>query len=356
MTNHSTDHHNPELGDRARRLLKVLVERHAIDGQPVGSRTLARDAKLDVSPATIRNTMSDLEHLGLVRSPHTSAGRVPTVKGYRVFVDSLLTIKPLDRAALLRLEGSLSEARRRFDADSLLDSATELLSATTQLAGLVTVPRRNTASLQQIEFLQLTGRRVLAILVFNDGAVQNRILEVEREYTRGQLVEAANFLNQKFAGHDLVAVRKGMVEQLQSDRVQFDGVMRSAIQMAEQALEPAPQRDDYRLAGQTNLMNFEELGDVRHMRALFEAFNRKRDILHLLDRCLGSSGVQIFIGEESGYDVLDECSVVTAPYEVDGEVVGVLGVIGPTRMAYDRVIPIVDTTARLLGAALREGR
>ena len=339
------------LNDRAQRLLKALVERHLIDGQPVGSRTLARDAGLEISPATIRNVMSDLDHLGLVRSPHTSAGRIPTPKGYRMFVDSLLQVQPLEPAALLQLQGSFSSARK-FDADSLLASASQLLSGMTAMAGLVSVPNRDHVSLQQIEFMPLSEQRVLAILVFSDRSVQNRVLETDRPIDRSALVEAGNFLNAKFAGQDLNAVRRGLVEQLQNDRVQMDAAMSSAIHMAEQALEPAPAKDDFLLAGETNLMNFEELGDVKNLRALFETFNRKRDILHLLDRCIGSDGVQIFIGEESGYEVLGDCSVVTAPYRVDDNTVGVLGVIGPTRMAYNRVIPIVDTTARLLSAAL----
>ena len=335
-------------------MLKALVERYSVDGTPVGSRTLARDAGLDLSPATIRNVMADLEHMGLVASPHTSAGRVPTVKGYRLFVDSLLSIKPLDRAALLQLEASITTARRTFNADKVLASASEMLSSMTHLAGLITVPRREHVALKQVEFLSVSDRRVLAILVMSDGQVQNRVLEVERDYEREQLIEASNYLSAEFGGQSLTALRLGLVEQLQSDRVQVGDLMRDAIQMAEQALEPAPDKDDYVLAGQTNLMQYDELGDVRHLHALFEAFHRKRDILHLLDRCLDAAGVQIFIGEESGYHALDECSVVTAPYRVDDQVVGVLGVIGPTRMAYDRVIPIVDTTARLLSLSLRD--
>ena len=339
------------LNERAQRLLKALVERHLLDGLPVGSRTLARDAGLDISPATIRNVMAELDHMGLVRSPHTSAGRIPTPKGYRLFVDSLLKIQPLDRSALLTLEGSLSSARQ-FDADGLLASASQLLSGMTAMAGLVTVPKRDHVALQHLEFLPLGEQRVLAILVYSDGSVQNRMLETERTIDRALLTEAGNFLNAKFAGHNLQAVRLGLVEQLQSDRVRMDTVMSSAIHMAEQALEPPPSKEEFLLAGETNLMNFDELGDVKNMRALFETFNRKRDILHLLDRCIGSDGVQIFIGEESGFEVLDDCSLVTATYQADEDTVGVLGVIGPTRMAYDRVIPIVDTTARLLSAAL----
>lgn len=338
-----------ELSDRAQLLLKALTERYIREGQPVGSRTLARDAGLKLSPATIRNVMADLEELGLVQSPHTSAGRVPTVQGYRLFVDTLLTVQPLDATVVEAMKSSLEA---RIETDKLVGSASSLLSDVTRMAGIVTLPRREHASLQRVEFIPLSQRKVLAILVISNKEVQNCILDTERDYTATELQQVSNYLNQQFAGKELSAVRVQLVEELRETRESLDRMMKTALQMADRVLGTAEEGDDYVLAGQTNLLDFEELCNVATMRQLFEAFNEKSHILKLLDQCVQSQGVQIFIGEESGYKLLDECSLVTAPYSVDGEVLGVLGVIGPTRMAYERVIPIVDATARILSAAL----
>lgn len=341
----------PVLNERAQHLLRVLIERYIRDGEPVGSRTLARDAVMDLSPATIRNVMADLEDLGFVKSPHTSAGRMPTVQGYRFFVDSLLTVQPLDGVDIQRLRAELNLDLDRKD---LVERASNLLSGITRLAGVVTLPRRQQAALRRIDFLPLSERRVLVILVINEREVQNRIIHTERSYSAAELETAANFLNEQFAGKDISAVRERIVADLQQTREDMNRMMKAAVEMAGQVFQPETlqDRDDVVVAGQTNLMEFRELCAVDKLRHLFEAFTQKREILHLLDQCVNAQGVQIFIGEESGYTALDECSVVTAPYSMDGKVVGVLGVIGPTRMAYDRVIPIVDTTARLLGAAL----
>ena len=330
-------------------MLKALIERYAREGQPVGSRTLAREAGLNLSPATIRNVMSDLEELGFVQSPHTSAGRVPTVPGYRFFVDTLLSVKPLE-------SGTVNELRAQLDVDTsskdLLESATGLLSGITQLAGVVTLPKHEHAVFRRVEFLPLSERKVLAILVISDKEVRNCILRTEQTYSAAELQQYSNFLNQQFAGREIDDVRSRLLSELRETRETLDRMMTTAMQMADQVLGQAEQGSDYVLAGQTNLMEFEELCKVNTLRHLFEAFNEKRHILHLLDQCVENEGVQIFIGEESGYQMLDECSLVTAPYSVDGQVLGVLGVIGPTRMAYERVIPIVDATARILSAAL----
>jgi heat-inducible transcriptional repressor len=340
-----------ELSDRARHLLKVLVERYIRDGQPVGSRTLSKDSGLDLSPATIRNVMADLEEMGLVVAPHTSAGRVPTPKGIRLFVDALLKVKPMTDAEIRRLQSEM-EAVRSGDGD-VLGSASTLLSALTRMAGVVTVPRRTHASLRQIEFLPLSERRILAILVIDDKEVQNRILDVERDYGRDELHEAANYLNTQFAGQTLASVRDTLLAELADTRETMNSMMQSAISMARQAFETVDEPGQgFVLAGETNLMQFAELSNIERLRGLFDAFARQRDILHLLDQCLAAESLQIFIGEESGYRILDSVSVVASPYSVGDEVVGVLGVIGPTRMAYDRIIPIVDITARLLGSAL----
>jgi len=338
-----------ELSERAQYLLKALTERYIREGQPVGSRTLARDAGLKLSPATIRNVIADLEDLGLVSSPHTSAGRVPTVLGYRLFVDTLLSVQPLEHSLIEEFKLSLGADT---DAKDLVEIASNLLSDVTRLAGVVTLPRREHASLQRVEFLPLSEQKVLAVLVIDDQEVQNCILHTERNYSASELQQYSGFLNEQFAGKKLNEVRRRLVSELRETRENLNRMMATALDMADQVLGEAEQGSDYVLAGQTNLMEFEELCKVNTLRHLFKAFNEKSHILHLLDQCVENEGVQIFIGEESGYQMLDECSLVTAPYSVDGQVLGVLGVIGPTRMAYERVIPIVDATARILSAAL----
>ncbi|MDH3561262.1 MAG: heat-inducible transcriptional repressor HrcA [Gammaproteobacteria bacterium] len=338
----------PDISERAQHMLRVLIDRYIREGQPVGSRTLAREAGLELSPATIRNVMSDLEDLGFIRAPHTSAGRVPTVQGYRFFVDTLLKVQPLDVSSLerLRLEFDVNRAPK-----GLIESASELLSGITHLAGVVSLPKHEHAMFRRVEFLPLSDKRVLAILVTSEGEVQNRIITTDRQCSASELQQASNYLNELFAGKDLAAVRSTLLAEMQEARSTMNQMMMTAMQMADQVLREK-QSEDFVMAGQTNLMEFQELCDIEKLRNLFDAFNQKREILHLLDLCVHGDGIQIFIGEESGYQTLDECSMVTAPYQVDGEVMGVLGVIGPTRMAYDRVIPIVDATARLLGAAL----
>jgi heat-inducible transcriptional repressor len=336
------------LTDRAQLMLRALIDRYVRDGQPVGSRTLARDAGLKLSPATIRNVMSDLEELGFVASPHTSAGRVPTVLGYRFFVDTLLTVQPLNQRAMERMRAELILDKTP---QGLFEAASGILSGITHLASVVTLPRHERPLFNQVEFLPLSENRVLAILVTGKDEVQNRVLKMEKVYSAAELQQASNYLNHLFAGKDLDEVRSTLLREMQETRSSMNDMMLAAMQMADQVLEKN-RNEDFIVAGQTNLMEFHELCDIEKLRKLFDAFNQKRDMLHLLDQCVHGEGVQIFIGEESGYQVLDECSMVTAPYTVDGRIVGVLGVIGPTRMAYDRVIPIVDATARLLGAVL----
>lgn len=337
------------INERAQHLLKVLVERYIRDGQPVGSRVLARESGMDLSPATIRNVMADLEDMGLVKAPHTSAGRVPTARGYRLFIDSLLTVRPLEVEAIRQLEDQLDPD---MDLQGLLERAALMLSGVTHMAGLVMLPRREHVILRHVEFLPLSQSRVLVILVVNEKEVQNRIIHTGRSYTAAQLQEAANFLNESYAGRDMVAVRARLVEDMREHRDSIGRMMDAVLEMASQAFETEPPPDDYVVSGTANLLRPAEGQDLDRLRQLMDAFGRKRDILYLLDQCLGASGVQIFIGEESGYEVLDGFSAVTAPYSVAGEVMGVLGVIGPTRMAYGRVIPTVDVTARLLRAAL----
>ena len=341
---------HPALNERTQHLLKFLVERYIRDGQPVGSRTLSRDAGLDLSSATVRNVMADLEELGYLRAPHTSAGRVPTARGYRFFIDTLLRVKPLESREIEVL-------RRRIDQPTqsgteLARSVSDLLSGVTRLAGIVMLPRRQTMTLRQVEFLPLSERRVLAILVLNGQEVQNRIIQTRRPYDAAELQRAANYLNAQFGGRDIQQVRKTLLDELRETRDHLDRLMQTVMEMAEQTFETTPESDDYVVAGQTHLMQYTDLSDLDKLRQLFEAFNHKRDLLHLFDQCLHAGGVQIFVGEESGCGVLEGCSVVTAPYGSGDQVLGVLGIIGPTRMAYDRVIPVVDVTARLLAEVL----
>jgi heat-inducible transcriptional repressor len=337
-----------EVSERSLRIFKSLVERYIADGQPVGSRTLARDTGLDISPATVRNVMADLEDLGLIASPHTSAGRVPTVKGYRFFIDTLLTLKDPSDRVIKRIGEELTAEP---DLKRMLERASDVLSELTRFAGIVMVPKTEHKALRHVEFLILNERRVLAILVLSDGEVQNRIVHTGRSYTRAELEQAANYLNVAFAGKELSEVRTDLVKEMAATKEEMTRMMQAVVEMAEKSFGDGG--DDYLLTGQTRLMEVSELSDVDKLRQLFNAFNEKRDILHLLEQALSGQGIQIFVGEESGYAVLDNCSVVTSTYEMEGQTLGVLGIIGPTRMAYERVIPVVDLTAKLLSSALK---
>jgi heat-inducible transcriptional repressor len=339
------------LSERAQLLLKALIENYIRDGQPVGSRTLSRDSGLSLSSATIRNVMADLEDLGFVASPHTSAGRIPTDKGYRFFVDTLLQLKPLASDEIEQIQRRMVE--EASNGRSLVQTVSHMLSSVTHMAGLVTLPNPHYIALSQIEFIGLSENRALAIMVMNNREVQNRVVQLERFYSGEELRRAANYLNEAFAGRSLPDVRAMLLTQLQETRQHMDQLMQDAIQVAQKVFDaPADERVEYVIAGETNLMGFAELSNVDRLRRLFEAFNEKHDMLRLLDSCLRADGIQIFIGHESGYRMLDDISVVTAPYLQGNQVVGVLGIIGPTRMAYERVIPIVDVTAKLLGSAL----
>src|ERR1700749_3235508 len=345
------------LSERAQHLLRILIESYIRDGQPVGSRALSRESGLQLSNATIRNVMAELEEYGFVSSPHTSAGRIPTDKGYRFFVDSLLRMQPLDEGSIAEIRRQVVDGRRDSPKD-LISSVSQLLSTVTKLAGVVTVPRAQQASITHVEFVPLSENRVLAVLVFNDREVQNRIIQLERYYSPDELRRASNYLNDQFRGRTLAQVREEILRQLAETHAHMNQIMLDAISVAQHVFEAGEGegRLEYVIKGETNLMGVAELTNVEKLRRLFEAFNEKRDFLHLLDHSLKAEGVQIFIGHESGYQILDDCSVVTAPYTADDSVVGVVGVIGPTRMAYERVIPIVDMTAKLLGAALNSRR
>ncbi|MDG2518575.1 heat-inducible transcriptional repressor HrcA [Lysobacter soli] len=340
---------DPSLDPRARQLLRTLIGRYIRSGEPIGSQTLARHAGLDVSPATIRNILADLEDAGLLSAPHSSAGRVPTPQGYRLFVDSLLQVRPLPETDVARLRGELPAGS---GTQALLGSASELLSAMTHFVGVVSVPKREQFAFRRIDFVPLDGSRVLAILVFADNEVQNRIVLTRRPFDAGELERVANYLNAHFAGRTVADIRATLVRELRSAQDEMQLLLAQSVELAEQAL--APGGDDMVLAGQTRLMGVQELADLDRLRDLFDTFSRKREILQLLERTVQAPGVRIFIGEETGLAPLEGMSLVTAPYVASGSgtVLGVLGVIGPTRMAYDRVIPVVQAAADALGAAL----
>ncbi|MEX2199247.1 MAG: heat-inducible transcriptional repressor HrcA [Burkholderiales bacterium] len=335
------------LDKRAQVLLKTLIERYIAEGQPVGSRTLSRHSGLDLSPATIRNVMSDLEELGFIASPHTSAGRVPTPAGYRFFVDTLLVVKPIESATLHQLEDQLHPDNPQ----RAIQSASQLLSQLTQFAGVVMTPRRRAPAFRQIEFLRLSEKRVLLIIVTQDGDVQNRVLFTERDYSPAELVSAANYLTQNYAGQNFEDVRQRLQQELREIRQDMMQLMSAALDAGNRAM--AEGSEPYVISGERNLITAQDpTQDLRRLRQLFELFEHKTTLLQILDLSLRGQGVQVFIGGESGVAAPDDVSVVSAPYKVDGEVVGTVGVIGPSRMAYDRVVPVVEVTAKLLSSAL----
>jgi heat-inducible transcriptional repressor len=336
------------LDKRAQVLLKTLIERYIAEGQPIGSRTLSKYSGLDLSPATIRNVMSDLEEMGFISSPHTSAGRVPTPAGYRFFVDTLLVVKQLQSGELRELEGQLHPDNPQ----RVIQSASQLLSQLTQFAGVVMTPRRRAVSFRQIEFLRLSEKRVLLIVVTPEGDVQNRILFTDREYSASELIEAANYLNQNYSGQSFEDVRGRLQGELRDLRQDMLRLMSTALEAGNALAEGSEQ---YVISGERNLFAVRDLShDVGRLKQLVELLERKTSLLQILDLSLRGQGVQIFIGGESGVNAPDDVSVVTSPYKVDGEVVGTVGVIGPTRMAYERVVPIVDVTAKLLSSALSQ--
>lgn len=333
------------LDERARLLLKALIERYIAEGQPVGSRALSKISGLELSPATIRNVMADLEEMGFVASPHTSAGRVPTPRGYRFFVDTLLTVQPIEQQQAQIIQGQLQVA----EPQRAIQTAAQLLSQLSQFAGVVLTPRR-ASTFRQVEFLRLSDKRVLMIIITPEGDVQNRILLTEHGYTQAQLLEAANLLNEHFAGLSFDEARRRLHGELQALRAEIAQLMEAAVQAGSEAVE---QKDPIVISGERNLLGVSDLAaDLGKLRAAFDLFEHKTRLLQLLDVTSRAHGVQIYIGGESQTVPLDELSLVVAPYEVDGQVVGTVGVIGPTRMAYERVIPIVDITAKLLSHAL----
>ncbi|HSY26189.1 MAG TPA: heat-inducible transcriptional repressor HrcA [Burkholderiaceae bacterium] len=338
-----------QLDVRAQTLLKALVERYIADGQPVGSRALSKISGLELSPATIRNIMSDLEEMGFVSSPHTSAGRIPTPRGYRIFVDTLLTARTLDESAL---ESQLHSRMQTNSPNKIISNAAQVLSSLSQFAGVVLTPRHESV-FQQIEFLRLSEKRILLVIVAPNGEVQNRLLLTDVDYTPSQLIQAANYINQHFGGLSFDDVRIRLQADLRQLRDDMTRLMQAAVEAGSDAM--ADTSDDMVISGERNLLSVSDLSsNMVSLRKLFDMFEQKTDLIQLLDVSSKATGVQIFIGGESQLVPMDEMSVVTAPYEVNGKIVGTLGVIGPTRMAYERVIPIVDITAKLLSNALSQ--
>ncbi len=337
------------LNERAQILLKFLVERYISNGQPVGSRALAKFSGLELSPASIRNIMADLEELGFIASPHTSAGRVPTPRGYRFFVDTLLTIRPLEEDEMHQLEGQLNPS----DPHRLVAAASQLLSDLSKFAGVVMTPKRRSQSLKHLEFLSLSDKRVLLIMVTSDGDVQNRIIRTDHNYSPSELTQAANYLNQHYVGSTFDEMRLKIQRELEQLHQDMSQLMRAMLAAGGERM--AEQRDAFVLSGESNLLRVDDLSaNVSNLRKLFEVFEQKTLLMQILNDSSQAPGLKIFIGGESGLVSLDEYSVVTAPYEIDGQVVGTVGVIGPTRMAYERVIPVVDVTAKLLSSALSQ--
>ena len=341
------------LNSRQELLLKALVESFISDGQPVGSTKLSQTQNIAISSATIRGVFGDLEDLGYIYSPHKSAGRVPTELGYRMFVDKMVKVQPVDIDLIQKLKINLSKDHER---KSIIKKTNEVLSSITELTGIISLPTQKNAELKQIDFLKLSDDKILAILINKNNDVENKIINLDRVYSPSELQEASNYLNAIISGQSVLHIRKILLNELEEMRKDMNSIMSSAITFGKKLFldtDDSNNESDLLVSGQTRLMNCKELSDIDTLKTLFEAFSEKNNILHLLDKSISSDGVKIFIGAESGYNVLDDCSIVSAPYRFDNDVVGVLGVIGPKRMAYDRVIPIVDITAKLLSEALK---
>ena len=334
--------------ERALELFKLLVEEYLQAGTPIGSRYIANRARMRVSSATVRNVMADLEGKGLVSSPHTSAGKVPTNRGLRVFVDHLISLEPLDLTSDRILRSTL---QADLSPSELVVSASQLLAENSSLVGLVTTPRPEQIAFRQIHFLTLSGTRVLAVLVVNEREVQNRIIETERQYTETELQQAANYINQEFGGHTLFQIRKKILDSMRDDQTKMNHLMQTALEVASKTFEQDDEADhDYVVTGETNLVGL--LSSSEEAQVLLDALKSKSSIVHLLDKCISSDGVQLHIGGEPGFAPLDDYSLITAKYEIEGVIAGVVGVVGPARMQYKAVIPLVDATARHLSAAL----
>jgi heat-inducible transcriptional repressor len=337
------------MNDRSLLILKALIDHYIQQGEPVGSRMLSQRLSLGLSAATIRNVLAELEEQGYIYAPHTSSGRVPTEQGYRFFIDCLLTIQPVDVQQMAKLRQQFNPEQ---DLNQMLTQASSLLSGFTYHVGLVTVPKLEQLRLRHVEFLSLGDGEILVILVLNDRDVQNRIIHTKRHFSTSELEQAANYLNKEYAGKDLHRIRKELLQALANAKEAMDNQMQTIIDMSTQALSAPETTENVVVAGHANIINLVEEHNKQQLYSLLDSFTHQSDIFHLLDKCLQSEGTQIFIGAESGHELLSDCSMITSTYKVNGKVVGVMGVLGPTRMQYEKVIPFVDVTARLLSASL----
>ena len=335
---------------RARRILSAIVDKYIQEGIPIGSKSLSLADEIGLSPASIRHVMSDLEELGFIASPYTSSGRVPTSKGYRFFIDSLLKLQPVEAKELERIKKRVNT--NESNSRELAISVSNTLSAITKLAGIVTIPKQQVIRLKEIDFIQLSEKRILAIIVMNETEVENRILQMKRDYSKDELKQASNYLNTHYKGRSLSYIKKHLINEMIQTKESVNSLMSDLIDIADKVLD-FDESEEYIVAGQRRLMDFHELSDIKKLRQLFDAFREKQQLLELLDKSMSTDGIQIFIGEESGYQMFDNCTLITSPYTTEEGAIGVLGVIGPTRIAYQKVIPIVDITAKLLGKSLK---
>jgi len=341
---------NKTPSDRAKQILSAIIDNYIEEGTPIGSKKLSSYNRFNLSSATIRNVMSDLEDLGFIASPHTSAGRIPTSKGYRFFIDRLLEFQPVDSNEIASIKDTVSQTKSSNK--DLATNVSTTLSAITQLAGIVTVPKKHKSTLKEIDFIPLSEQRVLAIVVINDSEVENKILQMKRNYSRDELQISANYLNQNYVGRSFEYIKNNLLTQLKETSALANSLMNDIINIADELLTNQ-NKNEYVVTGKNQLLDFEELSDMNQLKELFDAFNEQQLLLQLLDKSMSSSNIQIFIGQESGYKIFDNCTLITAPYTNEVGSVGVLGVIGPTRIAYQRVIPIVDVTAKLLSQSLK---
>jgi len=340
------------LNDRSQLLFKNLMGLYLNEGKPIGSTTLAKCPEVGLSSATVRNVMADLERMGLIHSPHTSAGRIPTDKGYRFFVDSLLTYQPLSQQGEARIRQELSLT---LSQDALMSSASQMLSGITGMASLVLMPNREQGILRHIDFVALGDTRVLVVLVFNEQDVQNRIIELDAAVTADELIKVANFLNEQCVGMSLANAKRSLIERMNQIRSTTNEFMLSVIEATDTVLsEHIQQKIPFLVSGQSNLLNYHELAETDKLKSLFHAFEHHSEMLAILDKSMNAQGVQIFIGHECGSQIYQDCSIVSTPYEVEGEVLGVLGVVGPSRMNYEKVVPNVDVMAKILGSLLKK--
>jgi heat-inducible transcriptional repressor len=336
--------------DRAKKILSAIIDNYIEEGIPVGSKKIATYDRFNLSPATIRNVMSDLENLGFLSSPHTSSGRIPTPKGYRFFIDRLLQLQPVANDQFTSIQETVSQTKS--NSKDLATNVSSTLSAITQLAGIVTVPKKQESILKEIDFIPLSEKRILAIVVINDAEVENKILQMKRSYTREELQISSNYLNQNYVGKSFEYIKDDLVKQIEETSELAQSLMNNIVNIADEVLK-TQKTEEYVVSGENRLMDFDELSDIKKLKELFQVFNEKQLLLQLLDKSISTSNIQIFIGEESGYKLLDNCSLITAPYTNEEGSIGVLGVIGPTRIAYQKVIPIVDITAKLLSQSLK---